>query len=186
METLKDYLKERGNKSERLDVLQGVFQWLQDNPECLVYNDILLGNYMNGLVNMYGNEKYFFLTETNKIPSVCLLGKTFMGTISMAEFYERVLTMYSKYGNRAHTAAEAGGVDVKALSHAVRVLFEYVHLLEHGYIKFPLPEGDRNYVLSVKKGEQDYDNVQDTLTHLFEEIENIQPCGDVKIGRAHV
>ena len=169
-----------GTKGERLEVLKNVYEWISFGADGVDFEKDFLSVHMNALVNMYGHEKYFFLTETNNVPSVGLLGKTFMGTISMQEFYNRVKTMYEKYGHRAHTAAEVGGIDWKALSHAVRVLFEYIHLLKNGYIKFPLPEGDKNYVLSVKKGEQDFDAVQDVLNNLFEEIESIEPCVYVK------
>jgi hypothetical protein len=59
--------------------------------------------------------------------------------------------IYAQYGQRAQTASVAGGVDFKALSHAVRVYREAVELLTTGWITFPRP--DRTELVAIKLGQ---------------------------------
>lgn len=71
---------------------------------------------------------------------------------------EVVDKMLDSYGNRAKKAHLAGGIDWKALSHAVRVNSEALELLSTGRITFPRP--DREMLLNIKLG-----NVVDTIVY---------------------
>lgn len=74
---------------------------------------------------------------------------------------EIVGKMLEGYGARAHKAHLAGGVDWKALSHAVRVNSEAMELLKTNNITFPRP--DRELLLQVKKGELPYEKVAELI-----------------------
>ena len=67
----------------------------------------------------------------------------------------------AKYGKRAHAAADAEGVDWKALSHAVRVSKELLEILTFGEVRFPLQ--DAPLLLAIKRGEHTLEYVQDLL-----------------------
>ena len=69
------------------------------------------------------------------------------------------------YGQRAENAANDKGADYKALSHAVRVLFQAEELLTTGKITFPL-EGDRLDVvreIKFKTTKMTYDQIVDFI-----------------------
>lgn len=74
---------------------------------------------------------------------------------------EIVGKMLDGYGQRAHKAHLAGGVDWKALSHAVRVNAEAKELLETGHITFPRPE--REFLLQIKTGQLPYEQVAEII-----------------------
>lgn len=65
------------------------------------------------------------------------------------------------YGLRAHKAHLAGGVDWKALSHAVRVNSEALELLATSEITFPRP--DRELLLKIKLGQLPYEQVAELI-----------------------
>jgi len=69
--------------------------------------------------------------------------------------------MLDSYGQRAHKAHLAGGVDWKALSHAVRVNGEAMELLKTGFITFPRP--DRELLLEIKLGLMPYEKVAELI-----------------------
>lgn len=77
---------------------------------------------------------------------VCGRKMPFMSSVKVArECYHRIL---GEYGARAHMAHLDGGVDWKALSHAVRVNTEALELLRTGHITFPRP--DKELLVKIK------------------------------------
>lgn len=74
---------------------------------------------------------------------------------------EIVGKMLEGYGNRAKKAHLAGGVDWKALSHAVRVNSEAIELLGGNLIQFPRP--DRELLLQIKRGDLPYEQVAEII-----------------------
>jgi hypothetical protein len=74
---------------------------------------------------------------------------------------EIVNKMYDEYGKRAQKAHLAGGVDWKALSHAVRVNSEALELLTIGVITFPRP--DRKLLIEIKTGQLPYEQVAELI-----------------------
>jgi hypothetical protein len=74
---------------------------------------------------------------------------------------EVVGKMLESYGGRAKKAHLAGGIDWKALSHAVRVNGEALELLQTDSITFPRP--DREKLLQVKLGQLPYEQVAEMI-----------------------
>lgn len=89
--------------------------------------------------------------------------------IALTQTVGKALECYSKieaeYGARARKASLAGGIDWKALSHAVRVNTEALELLETGIVTFPRP--DRDLLVRIKTNEENptltYDEVADMI-----------------------
>ena len=88
-----------------------------------------------------------------------VLGKRFLGTVTIAYFSEKITEMEEQFGNRARASAK--GVDFKALSHAVRVIDEVEELIDHDFITFPLK--NRVYITSVKEGNEKLEDVMDYI-----------------------
>jgi len=88
-----------------------------------------------------------------------VLGKRFLGTVTIAYFSEKITDMEEQFGNRARASAK--GVDFKALSHAVRVIDEVEELIDNDFIDFPLK--NRVYITSVKEGNEKLDDVMDYI-----------------------
>jgi len=88
-----------------------------------------------------------------------VLGKRFLGTVTVQYFAEKITEMEEQFGNRARASAK--GVDFKALSHAVRVINEIEELIDDEFITFPLK--NRVYVTEVKEGKKSLEEVMDYL-----------------------
>ena len=102
----------------------------------------------------------------NMIDYLEVLGKKFSGDVTVDYFFERSVEMEEQFGNRAKSSAE--GVDWKALSHSVRVLFEVEELLETGFVTFPLKQ--KKYVTEVKEGKVDVDEVMEFVNAKLDEV----------------
>jgi hypothetical protein len=74
------------------------------------------------------------------------------------DVYGRIL---DGYGARARAASVAGGIDFKALSHAVRVNAQAQELLETGHITFPRPE--RQLLIDIKEEKLQYEQVAEII-----------------------
>lgn len=70
------------------------------------------------------------------------------------QIFGRIL---DEYGARSRMANLEGGIDWKALSHAVRVNSEAIELLRTGHITMPRP--DAELLKQIKKGELPYEQV---------------------------
>jgi len=97
---------------------------------------------------------------------ISVLGKLFLGTVTVEYFYDRVKKLYDQFGNRTKTiAGTTSKTDFKALSHSLRIAQEVQELLETGFIKFPLKDAD--HIRDIKGGkvqvEQAINEVQDVL-----------------------
>lgn len=83
----------------------------------------------------------------------------FHSTVKWAR--EVVGKMLEGYGNRARKAHLEGGIDWKALSHAVRVNGEAMELLRTNFITFPRP--DAALLTQIKLGQLLYDQVAEMI-----------------------
>ena len=101
-----------------------------------------------------------------------VLGKRFLGTVTIKYFSEKITEMEKQFGNRARASAK--GIDFKALSHAVRVIDEVEELIDENFITFPLK--NRTYIKSVKEGHESLEDVMDyidqKLNVVQEKLEN--------------
>lgn len=79
------------------------------------------------------------------------------------------LKVYENYGHRTRAAMDNEGIDWKAVSHAIRVAGQAKELLLTGHITFPRPDAD--FLLQVKRGELDYNNVAPILERMVEEVD---------------
>lgn len=88
-------------------------------------------------------------------------GKWFGETTSVQLVEQTVKSAVNKYGDRAKNAANMGGADWKALSHAVRVSKELIELLSFRSVNFPLI--DAPLLLDIKLGKLPLEEVQNIL-----------------------
>jgi len=159
------------------------------------FNELhLFVDYFNGLVKEQGSEKLetlfptieekfnqksfkyvkFVSAPTSRGSGVTkdgtyieVLGKRFLGTVTINYFSEKITDMEQQFGNRAKASAK--GVDFKALSHAVRVIDEVEELLDIGFITFPLK--NRVYIRSIKEG---YESLEEVMEYIDNKLNMVQ------------
>jgi len=96
-------------------------------------------------------------------------GKWFGESTASRLVLDAINKQIARYGVRANATADAGGIDWKALSHAVRVTKELVELISFKTITFPLK--DAELILAIKKGEVPLEKVQQILDADFAFVE---------------
>lgn len=89
-------------------------------------------------------------------------------TVSMKHFKKGVEKVLSQYGHRALQANEMGGADFKALSHAVRVGYEALELLQTHKLTFPITQKDE--VMAMKQGQISFADIESKIESLLLEI----------------
>lgn len=104
-----------------------------------------------------------FIADIDKVerPYLHVCGRkiAFSATVKVAkECFGKIL---AEYGGRARKANLDGGIDWKALSHAVRVNSEAVELLKSNFITFPRP--DRELLKQIKLGQLAYEYVAEKI-----------------------
>lgn len=160
-----------GIKGSRLDALQRVEAWLSSLPP-----RSKLGDHLKAIESLI--EQCTPLVSLEKTPLVRVVqivgpkgppgssertllshlevcGKMWSFTTHVQNVWDQIHKRTLEYGNRARMAHLDGGIDWKALSHAVRVAGEGYELLTTGHITFPRP--DAITLLNIKLGKHPYE-----------------------------
>jgi hypothetical protein len=106
-----------------------------------------------------------------------IAGKWYGATTRTGLVLASVRNQMSKYGGRANDAAEEGGIDWKALSHAVRVSNELYELIVDRRIVFPL--GYARLLKLIKAGKVRLNVVQELIDIQLEENEKLMAASDL-------
>ncbi len=168
-----------GIKGSRMDALKRICAFL----EPLTLTD-RLGKYAEGIQFLVDECAGFVtlektpLVEILQLPAsrnsselvsylhVCGRKIAFTATVKLArQCFDSIL---EQYGARAQKAHLAGGIDWKALSHAVRVNSEAKELLLTSFITFPRP--DRELILKIKTGQLPYEQVAESIEQGLAEL----------------
>lgn len=105
------------------------------------------------------NDQYLFMCCSKKIQQHTKISKA----------TELFSSIYENYGVRAKLAEKNEGIDWKALSHALRVADQGIELLKTHHITFPLE--NKEYLLEVKKGLIQFQEVSELIEQRFFELE---------------
>jgi hypothetical protein len=100
-----------------------------------------------------------------------LNGREYLETTDLKQLELAVSKLVNEYGDRSQRAA-ADKVDHKSLSHAVRVYEQALELLTVGKMSFP--RLNVGYLLNVKQGKMDADEVKARLLELEEQVTEAQ------------
>lgn len=152
-------------KANRIEAVLKLLKLIEPMPN---HKETTLKEIWNVLPHGDFYRKYF--CEKSKLNTYEVLDRKFQETCSIDYFEQALNAIVSSYGKRAEKAKE-NGVDWKAISHAFRVCFELIELLEHGKITFPLSSAE--FLLSIKCGKLDYykDGIEMMLDELMKMTE---------------
>lgn len=149
-------------KGERLGKLEAFYDLVKASSDASEGNDSLM-TIWDQLPKDDQRENHQGVRE------VQIAGKWFGSTTRVGYIEDALRSTMKRYGKRAKAAAEADGVDWKALSYAVRVSKELIELLTFGKVNFPL--ADAPLLLEIKKGERSLEEVQNMLDRDLKFIE---------------
>lgn len=102
-----------------------------------------------------------------------VLGKKHQWTTHLREFHHRIKGEIDRYGHRAIQAEKNEGIDWKAISHAFRAGYQIESMLNTGWMQVVLPEDKREYILKVKQGKLDWNDVKVELEQLMDDVEQL-------------
>ena len=114
------------------------------------------------------DSRYCVAVTVQGKAALSLCGKTHMGSTKVQIFAKRLQDEIASYGKRAEIAEESGGIDWKALSHAVRAIRQMEELQTAGTIRFPL--SCRNELMQIKTGQLSFSEVENLITAGLERI----------------
>jgi hypothetical protein len=127
--------KKYGVKGSHLGALRAVARFLRGlNPD----PEERLFSYFQHVIEACGEERFCAVQDVKGHQMLRLCGKLHEGSIRMEEFVRRVEADMGRFGERAREAERNQGLDLKALSHALRALMQIEELLTTGMICFPL------------------------------------------------
>jgi hypothetical protein len=160
-----------GIKGSRLDALKRTMELLEQLPERdkLFEHEIKLAALVIATEQLVSLEKTPLIevvmvpgpNKSDLMPHLHVCGRKvpYGSTVKFAkQVFGRIL---QGYGQRAQKAHLAGGIDWKALSHAVRVNEEALELLKTGKITFPRPEAE--LLTQIKLGKLPYEQVAEKI-----------------------
>lgn len=158
--------KKYGLRGTRAGALKCVAQWLEKLPPATkqIQASLNLAEVLTPLLSACGDGRYCTLTQVHQAPALQLCGKIYMAQISLADFANHIATVIQRE-ERISAAARNEQVDFKALSHALRALYQMEELLCTGSIHFPLK--DRLELMAIKQGEKTWPELEtQILDHL--------------------
>ena len=151
-------------------------------------DDILglhLEEILNYLIQELGENNSFYSIEVShgkdaeySKRNLRLLGKVHQDNITLKEFSNRIETEIKRYGDRSKLALDCNGLDFKALSHCVRVIFQAKTLIENGEIYFPLENAD--LIKKIKLGQLSYSEIEQLIEDGIYSVDQLRQNNDNK------
>lgn len=114
------------------------------------------------------------------VPAIDILGKKFDWHCGFTYVLQSLKKTQKEYGRRAREAKSNGGIDFKALSHALRVSIQGIELLKTGKITLPLKEKDVTLVRSVKLEKMESPIVSLLIEEKLAELEELSKTSTLR------
>lgn len=105
----------------------------------------------------------------NRYLEIC--GSKFQDNLKISFALTTLNQIYDNYGERTKLAKLNQSIDWKAMSHAFRVGYQTLHILQDHGFEYPLKESD--FIMKIKKGELHFLDVEPMLTELVGTIEEL-------------
>jgi hypothetical protein len=152
-----------GKIKDALDYMSDFFSQYGTDKVTPIRNQV-----MYEIDKKFHDDSYCFIKEKNGNRFLIICGRMHQESILTTELYERLKSHYESYGERSELARKNKGLDFKALSHAMRCLYQMEELLIDGRITFPLKSA--NKLIEIKKGELHFNEIEKMINDKIDEI----------------
>ena len=159
--------KKYGIKGSRLGIIKHIADFLKSVPK--ESDSDKLEAVVVPLLEKNQDPSYCFTKVVNEVPALVVCGKVHLLNITIKEFKDRIFREYDRYGERAKKAEKSEGVDWKALSHAMRALYQMKELLTTGKIQYPLDTAEA--LKKIKMGMYEYPRVERLIVQGLKEVD---------------
>ena len=119
----------------------------------------------------FGDHCYFDVA-LNKEKYLSISDVKFQLDENIMNVLRKINKVIASYGKRAEASANNNGVDWKAISHCVRVLFQVEELLTTNKITFPLKEAEFIKSIKYNKSNMTYDEIIELIEKKIGLIDN--------------
>jgi len=185
--------KKYGIKGQRFDELEKIILFLELNANPMV-KQMPISAMFDRLKETFKvmDAKYLTFTlmsdgskrnsneEAKTVEYLTVLGRHFLGTINYGYLLDRLTEIRDTYGHRTKKAKEENYIDNKAISHALRIMYELEELLDTGKIRFPLKGAEE--IKRIKYNTLTEDEYSDLLNDLNIRLDEI----DTKIKESSI
>lgn len=165
----------KGQRLETVNDILGIIQQLKLSVTSDIYSGLKVGDIMSYLpVDI--ERSLFFITDEAGNYFYSVLGRKYQNTIKVSEMEYSLSKVKLEYGERSKTAMQNNGVDWKAVSHAVRCLYELSEIYSTGDLIFPLKEA--NIIKDIKYGKIEFKIVSELMTDLIADVDKMAAIAD--------
>ncbi|KAL8278668.1 hypothetical protein RQP46_008960 [Phenoliferia psychrophenolica] len=172
----KHQVREHQKRSHRIAALEAVRDWLagmlQGGSRKLKLGQATTWDLTNEWVAALATKEEFVVSATALGDDwrLAVVGKTLLSEQTIATNLDIVTKALAKYSTRSMDAKDNGGVDWKAMSHAVRLAYQGRELMKSGTLTFPRPQNEANFLRGIKLGEHPRDVVAAKLESALEQL----------------
>lgn len=154
-------------RGDRLATYQSVCSILKNSP------DGKITDVMEALVQIEGVKFVPNKKHESDVWYLDVYGRQAPQTLSNKAALDIYIKPVNQAGKRVKSAMEAGGADLKALYHAMRIVDQGITLFRDGNVDFPAQ--NRDYLMKIRAGEIEMNAILD----LFDEkLDILQGIGD--------
>lgn len=167
-----------GIKGTKLNILMNLEKWLNevDKTQVLNLEKDSLETIVDSILKRFEDDQYLTTKELdNNIKAIQLCGKYYPYHIKIGYFIKCVKDVVNNYGKRAKQAQQNEGIDWKAISHALRAIYQAQMLSSEGVITFPFKDSVREALLDIKQGKKDWSEVSKEIEKGIEKVDNLTP-----------
>ena len=171
----------KGSKLHLLRELERFLSKFEENFHPIFMKESRLETIADAILAKFERNEYLSsrsLQDGSEALQIC--GKYYPYHLTLEYFTKCMREAVDRYGERARMAENNEGIDWKALSHAVRAVYQAIELSQTGLIKFPFKEEVSEDLISIKKGERTFDEVSSQIERGIETIDSLQPAWEGK------
>ncbi len=160
----------KGSRFGVLKNIHGFLTELKENDSFFVSSTI--EDIEEELLRKFSDNSYCFLKKSNNIWYLCVCGSMHQLNTTLPEFFSRIAKQCEKYGVRTQSALDSNSIDWKAISHAIRVIYQCKELFSNGTITFPLKNCEE--IKQIKQGLLHYKDVEELILTGLDEVKQLK------------
>lgn len=163
--------KKYGLKGSRVGILKEVLQYFNENI-CSKENwaEMRLHDVAKDIHRDLYDKSLCYFKNDDVTQMLYILNKGYEPHLKLKYMHQRLVEDYNRYGERAIQAEQNQNIDWKAVSHAVRCLYQVLELIDTDFLQYPLK--DRNFIKDVKQGKFPWKDVEEKIVALLAEVDN--------------
>lgn len=159
-----------GLKGTRMGLLKHLLRFVREDAgvQAALKAGERAGSLFPAILERFADASHCFVREAHDGPMLFVLGKGYGASVTVREMCARLQREFDKYGERVAQAEKNEGIDWKALSHAVRCLYQMLELLRTGFVRYPLEQAV--FLREIKQGKLPWSEVEPLILRLLDEV----------------